>query len=323
MSVSFDYLQRCSALTGYAIGPLEKVVRLGEIAADIFRHPFLGRILALKGGTALNLCFGQPRRLSVDLDFNYIGHLERDKMLTDRPRVEEALAQLAERKTYRTQKSADAFAGRKIYLLYKSVSGIDDRIEVDLNFLFRMPIDGTTTQKMWQPGELERPVVRTVSLQEILVGKILAYLDRSAARDAWDLANLAGQTHQAMNSKNFRLWLIALSAILNHPLTTYTQDRIEKRITNRNVAEQLAPMLIGQAAPLRPDDLVERSWNVICPFIKLGENEANYIASIQQGKLYPELLFSDDPEESKRVTLHPAILWKLLNVRAHLAKGKT
>jgi hypothetical protein len=82
-------------------------------------------------------------------------------------------------------------------------------------------------------------------------------------------------------------------------------------------------MLIGQATPLRPDDLVERSWNVICPFIKLGDNEANYIASIQQGELYPELLFSDDPEESKRVTLHPAILWKLLNVRAHLAKGKT
>jgi len=174
MSVSFDYLQRCSALTGYAIGQLEKVVRLGEIAADIFRHPFLGRSLALKGGTALNLFFGQPRRLSVDLDFNDIGHLDRDKMLTDRPRVEEALVQLAERKTYRTQKSADAFAGRKIYLLYKSVSGIDDRIEVDLNFLFRMPIDGTTTQKMWQPGELERPAVRTVSLQEILVGKLLA-----------------------------------------------------------------------------------------------------------------------------------------------------
>ena len=47
-----------------------------------------------------------------------------------------------------------------------------------------MPMDGRTTQKMWQPGELERPVVRTVSLQEILVGKLRAYLNRSAAHDA-------------------------------------------------------------------------------------------------------------------------------------------
>jgi predicted nucleotidyltransferase component of viral defense system len=112
MSVSLEYLQLCSAQTGYEIGPLEKVVRLGEIAADILRHPFLGKVLALKGGTALNLCLDQPRRLSVDLDFNYIGHLERDKMLTDRPQVEEALVQLAARKGYRIQKSADAFAGR-------------------------------------------------------------------------------------------------------------------------------------------------------------------------------------------------------------------
>ena len=115
MSVSLEYFQLCSAQTGYAIGPLEKVVRLGEIAADIARHPFLGKVLALKGGTALNLCLDLPRRLSVDLDFNYIGHLERDKMLTDRPRVEEALVQLADRKAYRIQKSADAFAGRKFY----------------------------------------------------------------------------------------------------------------------------------------------------------------------------------------------------------------
>ena len=152
MIVSLEYLQYCSSLTGYAVGPLEKVVRLGEIAADIYRHPLLGNALALKGGTALNLCYGKPRRLSVDLDFNYIGHLDRDKMLKDRPCIEDALVQLARRKAYGVQTSADAFAGRKIYLLYRSATGQNDRIELDLNFLFRMPIGDTTTKKMWQPG---------------------------------------------------------------------------------------------------------------------------------------------------------------------------
>ena len=47
MSISLEYLQYCSAQSGYGIGPLEKVVRLGEIAADIARHPFLGSVLAL------------------------------------------------------------------------------------------------------------------------------------------------------------------------------------------------------------------------------------------------------------------------------------
>ena len=323
MSVSLEYFQLCSAQTGYAIGSLEKVVRLGEIAADIARHPFLGKVLALKGGTALNLCLDQPHRLSVDLDFNYIGHLERDKMLTDRPQVEEALVKLAGRKAYRIQKSADAFAGRKIYLTYRSVTGKNDRIEVDLNFLFRLPIAGTMTQEMWQPGELERPTVRIVSFQEILVGKLLAYLDRSAARDAWDLAYLPVQAKEVMISERFRSWFIALSAILDHPLTTYTRDLIEKRITDHTVTEQLAPMLIGQAAPLQPSDLIERSWAIIYPFMMLSDKEAKYIASIQHGELYPELLFMDDPEEGKRMALHPAILWKLVNVRDHLARVQT
>ena len=97
MSVSFQYLERCSAETGFQVDPLEKVVRLGELAANVARHPFLGKVLALKGGTILNLCFGPPRRLSVDLDFNYIGHIEREKMLDDRPRVEAAVAELARR----------------------------------------------------------------------------------------------------------------------------------------------------------------------------------------------------------------------------------
>ena len=53
-----------------------------------------------------------------------------------------------------------------------------------------------------------------------------------------------------------------------------------------------------------------------------GDNEAKYIASIQRGELDPELLFPDDPEEAKRIAAHPAILWKLINVRDYLARGE-
>ena len=56
------------------------MIRLGELTADIGRHPFLSRVLALKGGTALNLMFDSPARLSVDLDFNYIGQEDRARM---------------------------------------------------------------------------------------------------------------------------------------------------------------------------------------------------------------------------------------------------
>ena len=83
--------------------------------------------------------------------------------------------------------------------------------------------------------------------------------------------------------------------------------------------EQLVPMLAVDA-PLRPDDLVRQAWAVLSEFMSLRPNEAAYIASIERGELRPDLLFTDDPEAAQRIALHPAILWKVTNVRAHLAR---
>lgn len=291
------------------------------MAGAIARHPFLGQVLALKGGTALNICQGAPRRLSVDLDFNYIGHLDRERMLEDRPRVEEILIRMARKMDYQVQQSADAFAGRKLFLVYRSATGQNDRIEVDLNFLFRLPIAGTALAEVWQPGELDRPTVRVVSLMEILVGKMLAFLDRAAARDAWDLAHLTPQATAIAASAEFRAWLIALSTILDHPLTAYTRERFEYRITEQAIVEQLAPMLMG-GAQLRPNTLVKQSWEAISHLMALTEKEIRFITATQSGKLLPELLFLDFPETTLQVAAHPAIQWKLVNVRSHIAKNR-
>lgn len=316
MSPSLEYLERCAAETGFQVTPLEKVVRLGEMAADVARHPFLGSVLALKGGTALNLCFEAPRRLSVDLDFNYIGHVEREKMLEDRPRVEAAVADLARRRGYRVQQSADAFAGRKLYLRYRSTLGPEERIEVDLNYLFRVPLGETHMLPVWQPGELDRPRVRVVGITELLAGKLLALLDRGAARDAWDVANLPGPATKELKSSRFRARFIALSAILVHPLANYRRQRIESLVTERAVVEQLGPMLVADETP-GAKYLVERAWAVVGPLLTLEANEKAYLAAVHAGVLRAELLFPDEPAEAARIASHPAILWKVENVRAH------
>jgi predicted nucleotidyltransferase component of viral defense system len=62
-------------------------VRLGELLRAVRQDAILRDRLVLKGGTALNLCYGSPQRLSVDLDFNDIGASEREQMQSDRPLV--------------------------------------------------------------------------------------------------------------------------------------------------------------------------------------------------------------------------------------------
>jgi predicted nucleotidyltransferase component of viral defense system len=107
MSVDLRRLRELAAETGFRAETLEKVIRLGEIAGDVARHPLLSRALVLKGGTAINLCFGEPRRLSVDLDFNYVGSLEKAAMEAERPEVERALQIIAQGRGYAIQQSAD------------------------------------------------------------------------------------------------------------------------------------------------------------------------------------------------------------------------
>ncbi len=319
MNPSLEYLERCSAETGYKVAALEKVVRLGTIAADIARHPFLGEALALKGGTALNLCFGPPGRLSVDLDYNYIAHVDREKMLADRPRVEEAIAELARRHGYSVQRSADSFAGRKIFLRYRSVLGPEDRIEVDLNFLFRLPVTETERCSIWQPGELDQPKVRVVGQIELLAGKLLALLDRGAVRDIWDVAQFSKAAILTLASPRFRSRFIALSAILEHPLMTYQRARFRNLLTERDIREQLLPML-STAVAVRSDEFIQRAWSRMEPFLSLNPNEEGYVAAIHRAELRLDLLFPDDAHEVAYLFRHPAILWKLENVRAYRSR---
>jgi hypothetical protein len=320
MSVSRQFLERAAAETGFQPVAIEKVTRLGELAADIGRHPFLRDVLALKGGTALNLAFGSPSRLSVDLDFNYVGQVDREAMLADRPRVEAAVADLARSSGYAVQRSADAHAGRKMYLAYPSALGPKDRIEVDLNFLFRQPIGDLEVRSLWQPGGLDRPNVTTVSLDELLIGKCLALLDRAAARDAWDVANLTIEAQRAMTSASFRPRFIAMAAVLAHPLAEYTCERLARIVSGRVVEEQLGPMLgVGVVPPA--EALCQAAWRIVAPLMTLTDAEQEYFAEVQRGRLRLDLLCGSDSAEAAHLSRHPALLWKIANVKKHLAKA--
>jgi len=112
MTPSRETLQRLQKRFDFSMEALETVARLCGILADVQRDAVLRDRLILKGGTALNLCFGGlPRRLSVDLDFNDVGAPGREQLELDRPLVADALDRLARRAGYVPQRSKQAHAG--------------------------------------------------------------------------------------------------------------------------------------------------------------------------------------------------------------------
>lgn len=183
---SLQTLQRLATDTGYQPGTLEKVLRLIDLLEEIAGDTFLRDRLALKGGTALNVFHLGLDRLSVDIDLNYIGSIDRDVMLKDRPQIEEALQRILAAGGYSVRRLPEEHAGGKWIASYTSALGGNATLEVDLNYMMRQPLFGTARMNSVQLGSATAKDVLVINLHEIVAGKLVALLDRRAARDLFD-----------------------------------------------------------------------------------------------------------------------------------------
>ena len=306
--------------TGFRADTLEKVLRLLDVLADLRRHPLLDRVLLLKGGTALNLGFGAPQRLSVDLDFNYVGKLDRERAAAERPEVEGALERILRAQGYRAQWSAEEHAGRKCFAGYRNHLGDLDRIEVDLNYLYREPLLSAEERRLWSPDGSDAMVVRSVSSQELIAGKMTAMLDRWALRDLFDVARVPSIASHVLCAPLFRGIFIAISATLPHPLHAYS-SRMSQPVEPDRLAQELGPMMMAGTMP-SPGDIVKNAWDVMRPFLELTDQELEFVDSVQEGKLHPELILAEHPDLMVRIARNPAIRWKLQNAARHAVKRR-
>ena len=75
------YIEETSNKTGFIKSTLEKVERLLNILEWINNHEKLSKLLALKGGTAINTAVFNFPRLSVDIDLDLAENLTKDEMI--------------------------------------------------------------------------------------------------------------------------------------------------------------------------------------------------------------------------------------------------
>jgi predicted nucleotidyltransferase component of viral defense system len=173
--------------TKFPANNLEKVLRLRELLNELHGHIFLRGKLVLKGGTALNLFYLNLARLSIDIDLNYIGHIDRESAVRDRPEIVKAIEQVATGLGYRLQNGKDDYALREWHLNSTNHGGRPNRIQVEVNFLMRacaLPpqvLDAATFAGAPSCQYL------VLGLEKLFGGKIKAMIDRHHARDLYDL----------------------------------------------------------------------------------------------------------------------------------------
>lgn len=123
MSFSPSEVMTAAETTGFKAEMIEKVLHLLNLLNGLNSHPFLKGKWVLKGGTALNVFMLDLPRLSVDIDLNYIGAIDRKEMLEERPKIEQAIQAVFSREGFTAKRIPDEHAGGKWRLSYQNFKG--------------------------------------------------------------------------------------------------------------------------------------------------------------------------------------------------------
>jgi len=316
-------LQREAADNGFQAEPFEKVVHLLDLLDAIIGHPFLADRLVLKGGTALNIFLYDLPRLSMDIDLNYIGALDREIMLAERPRVEEAIQAACERQGLRVRRVPREHAGGKWRLSYDRAKGDTGSLELDLNFLLRTPL--------WPPVRMDSPALLEIAAQniplldkhELAAGKLSALFSRSSSRDMFDVSRILTGTD--LDDRKLRLGFVAYGAMSSRDWRTVSMEDIG--LEPDEVKRRLLPLLRSGYIPERGDvtawssRLIEQCRHSLSRILPFEPGEREFLERINgHGEIRPDLI-TDDSEMQELLAAHPALQWKALNVREY-RKGK-
>lgn len=314
MKFSSTEIDQLSNETGFNATVIEKVMHLLNLLNVLNAHSHLKNKLALKGGTALNLFIFDMPRLSVDIDLNYIGEVDREKMLEDRPKVEQAMQAVFEREGFTVKRVPSAHAGGKWRLGYQSYIGQNENLEVDINYVYR--------QSLWEPvymdsrifGDIQAKNISVVHMNELFSGKLAALFSRTKARDLYDAHQLltfdfdiepddlriAFVVYGAMNSKDWRN--ISFDDIL------FEEKDFERMLFPVLKSELIPNHLSAKEYGKGLVDECRDRLKIVFPFT---EKEKEFLEELlSEGEIRPKLL-TDNVDLQERISRHPGLLWQV------------
>ena len=316
MRFSRELLVREARETDFRPEILEKALQLLHLLESFLSHPYLRDRLVLKGGTALNLFYFDVPRLSVDIDLNYTGAVDRETMLQERPHVEKAVQAVCSREDFTVRRQPEEHAGGKWSLRYESELGLGGNLEVDLNFMFRAPLWPAVKMESKPIGSYQTEVVPVLDIHELAAGKLAALLNRQASRDLFDVHLLL--TQKELDNEKLRLAFVVYGAMSRKDWRTVSQEDVN--FDTQELEDQLIPVLRGALAGDKnlqewTEKLVYECRLALSALLPLNENEIEFLTKInEQGEIESDLL-TPNIGLQKIITRHPALNWKAQNVK--------
>ncbi len=306
---------------GFSEQVVEKVLQLLHLLNTLNSHPALRGKWVLKGGTALNLFVLHYPRLSVVIDLNYIGALDRDRMLAERPGMEQAVQAVFSREGFTVRKAPalQEHAGGKWRLAYASYTGQSASIEVDLNYMYRRPLWDIRALDSHPVGDHQARRIPVLDLHELAAGKLAALLSRRQSRDLFDCHQILQLDE--LQGDRLRVAFVVYGGMNRRDWRTVSID--EASFDDRELARQLRPMVRALEPPGTASmaeyaaQLVEECKQALSALLPLAEPERAFLdLLLEKGEIDAALLTSDTSLQ-ERIRAQPLLRWKALNVRRY------
>ncbi len=319
MRVSIEKLEAEAEATDFRVDMLAKVVQLMGVLRGIRDHPFLKGRLALKGGTALNLFVFEVPRLSVDIDLNYVGAGSREGMLGERPRVDQALAAVFGREDLVVRRAPVEHAGGKWWLRYTHPPGRGGSLEVDVNYMYRVPLWPVSTVDSHRVGSWSVRRIPVVDTHELVAGKLCALLSRNRARDLYDsrLALSMGVPTTGFDPPGDAVQYESCHGLLDLELLriAFVVYGAMARRDWRRVRERPAPGK-GEAEEYGRQ-LVDDCRGALSAVLPLRDNEVAFLdLLLDRGEIDGSIL-TGDRALADRIQAQTLLRWKARHVRQH------
>lgn len=305
------YLGRQARKLGFVRDTFEKVCRLVDVLRFIEQSPMLSDCLALKGGTAINLTIFDLPRLSVDIDLDYEKDVAREVMLDDKERITSLLQKYMASSGYQLSAKSKRYHALDSFVFeYTNTGGIKDNLKIEINYMLRSHIITSSRRNIVLPWLTEPLSVLSVDPIEIFSSKIVALMNRAAARDLYDIFNL--QKYGLLDEDSLatvRRCTVFYSAIASERAPDGFDFCRIMHIPKQKIKTDLLPVLRhGEFFDLEvvQDRVVSYLKGFLLPET---DNELEFWYSFNSNEYRPELLFSDELT-LQRLKKHPMALWK-------------
>lgn len=317
MNLRQEDLQHIAKTAGFRPEMLEKVIRLIELLNELFDNSYLKTRLALKGGTALNLFYFTLPRLSVDIDLNYVGAVDRETMVEERKELEAIIIGLCQRSGFTVKLIATEHAGGKWRLSYNSALQPGGNLEIDLSYLYRVVFWPIVTKDSCLVGQYQAKNIPLLSYNELAAGKLAALMARRASRDLYDVHRLLFDPalQNEIDMKRLRLAFIVYGGMNRHDWRTIkiedigfdSQELQNKLIPVLNQKElqntSLASHLVGEC---------QQALSGLLPFTE--DERAFFDRLLNDGEIEASFI-TTDPTMQEKINAHPGLLWKAQHVK--------